>query len=141
MCHYADYPIHLFKFVFSSEYVAPILCKDNFDGLCYVCYVRGKHINKYFGVYSVFGLLDKQGYSFYWASSDCLLNDLPVFPSFGLSFCFWLFVFIHIVQKIIVFHIYKDKIISKIKKRDRPHKRIICLSRSLSFNSRCILFR
>ena len=96
LCHYADYSVHLFKFALSSEYVAPILCKDNFDRLCYVCHIRGKHINKCFGVYSVFGFFDKQGYSLCRASSDRLLNDLPVFPSFGLSFCFWLFVFIHI---------------------------------------------
>lgn len=116
LCHYADYPVHLFKFALSSEYVAPILCKDNFDGLCYVCHVRGKHINKCFGVYSVFGFFDKQGDFLSRASSDRLLNDLPIFPSFGLSFCFWLFVSVHIAQNIMSFHLYKDKIINGINK-------------------------
>lgn len=84
----------LFKFALSSEYVAPILCKDNFNGLCYVCHIRCKHINKCFGVYSVFGFLNKQGHFLCWASSDRLFNNLSVFPSFGNSFCFRPFVFL-----------------------------------------------
>jgi len=44
-----------------------------------------------------------------------------------------LFVFIHIVQKIIVFHVYKDKIISKMKKETDPAKRTyLPLTKSVS---------
>ena len=58
--HCADYPVHFVKFALSSKYVLSVLCKDNFDGLCYVCHIRGKQVNKCFGKYFVFGFSYKQ---------------------------------------------------------------------------------
>ena len=58
--HCADYSVHFVKFALSSEDVLSILCKDNFDGLCYVCHIRGKHVDKCFGKYFVFGFSYKQ---------------------------------------------------------------------------------
>lgn len=102
-CHYADYPVHLFQFTLSSEYVASIFGKCYFDGLCYVLHIRGEQVDKCFGIYSVFGFLDKQGYSLCRTSSDRLLDYLSIFPRFGRSFCFRLFVSVHIAQNVMLF--------------------------------------
>lgn len=115
-CHYADYPVHVFQFTLSSEDVLSVLCKRYFNGLCYVCHIRGKQVDKCFGIYSVFGFLDKQGYSLCRTSSGRLLDYLPIFPCFGLSFCFRLFVSVHITQNVMLFYLCKDKIISGVNK-------------------------
>lgn len=114
--HYADYPVHVFKFTLSSEYIASIFCKRYFNGFCYVRHIRGKQVDKCFGIYSVFGFLDKQGYCICLASFNRLLDYLSIFPCFGLSFCFRLFVSVHIAQNVMLFYLYKDKIISGINK-------------------------
>ena len=93
--HCADYPVHFVKFALSSEDVLSILCKDNFDGLCYVCHIRGKHVDKCFGKYFVFGFSYKQDYSLCWAPFNRLLDYLFILSCVGLSFCFRLFVSVH----------------------------------------------
>ena len=101
--HYADYPVHIFEFAFSSKYVLSVLCKDNFDGFCNVCHIRGKQVDKCFGKYFVFGFSYKQGYSLCRAPFDRLLDYLSIFPCFGLSFGFRLFVSVHIAQNVMLF--------------------------------------
>ena len=93
--HCADYSVHIFEFAFSSEYVLSVLCKDNFDGLCYVCHIRGKQVNKCFGKYFVFGFPYKQDYSLCLAPFDRLLDYLFILSCVGLSFSFRLFVSVH----------------------------------------------
>ncbi len=53
-------------------------CKCDLDGLIRIYHIGSKKIDKCFGIYPVFGFLDKQGYSLCLAPTDRLLDDLSI---------------------------------------------------------------